>query len=88
MPSHATVPVVDIRPLAPRQRHPLVFSTFVGLGQDEAMELVVDHDPDPVHRSFQVALPGKFGWQVLEGGPDVWRIRITSRLAPAGHGGR
>jgi uncharacterized protein (DUF2249 family) len=84
---HAAVPVVDVRPLALRDRHPLVFSTFVALAPGASMELLNDLDTDPLHQSFQVALPGKFGWEVLEGGPEVWRIRITRQPGGTRHDG-
>lgn len=84
MPSQVTSPTVDVREIAPRERHPLIFSTFRGLGAGEAMELVNDHDPKPLYYQFQAELPGKFSWDYLESGPDVWRVRIH-RLA-AGHG--
>ena len=84
---HAAVPIIDVRPLAPRDRHPLVFSTFVALAPGASMELLNDLDTDPLHQSFQVALPGQFGWEVLEGGPEVWRIRITRQPGRPRHDG-
>jgi uncharacterized protein (DUF2249 family) len=84
---HAAVPVIDVRRLAPRDRHPLVFSTFVALAPGASMELLNDLDTDPLHQSFQLALPGKFGWEVLEGGPEVWRVRITRQPDGTRHDG-
>lgn len=77
-------PTVDVREIAPRNRHPLIFQTFRDLPADHAMELVNDHDPRPLFYQFQAELPGKFGWDYLEEGPDTWRVRIT-KLA-GGHG--
>jgi uncharacterized protein (DUF2249 family) len=74
---------VDVRQIAPRDRHPLIFSTFRGLAANGAMELVNDHDPRPLYYQFQAELPGQFTWDYLDNGPDVWRVRIT-KLA-AGH---
>ena len=84
MSQQAASPTVDVREIAPRERHPLIFSTFRALPANEAMELVNDHDPRPLYYQFQAELPGKFVWDGLENGPDVWRVRIT-KLA-AGHG--
>lgn len=75
---HATV---DVRPLPPRERHPLIFSTFAALPVGAAMELVNDHDPKPLHYQFQAELADRFGWEYLEQGPEVWRVRITRRAA-------
>ncbi len=73
---------VDLRELAPSERHPLVFSTFDQLGTGQAMELINDHNPKPLHARFMMDLPGRFSWDYLEQGPDTWRVAIT-RLAPA-----
>lgn len=71
---------VDVREIAPRDRHPLIFSTFQSLGVNEAMELINDHNPKPLYYQFQNELEGQFRWDYLEGGPSVWRVRI-SRIA-------
>jgi uncharacterized protein (DUF2249 family) len=77
-------PTVDVREIAPRERHPTIFSTFRGLGANQAMELVNDHDPRPLYYQFQEQMPGKFSWDYQQSGPDLWRVRIT-KLA-GGHG--
>ena len=68
---------VDVRAIPPRERHPLIFSTFRQLAAGQAMELVNDHDPRPLYYQFQAELPGRFGWDYLESGPDTWRVSIT-----------
>ena len=56
--SHASAPAaLDIRALAPRERHPLIFSTFSQLRAGQAMELINDHDPQPLHHQFQAEWP-------------------------------
>jgi uncharacterized protein (DUF2249 family) len=74
---------VDVRTIAPRERHPLIFSTFHGLASGEAMELVNDHDPRPLYYAFQAQAPGGFAWDYLETGPETWRVAITK--LKAGH---
>ena len=81
--STATLPVIDVRTIEPRQRHALIFSAFQSLVAHEAMELVNDHDPRPLYHQFQAQFPGRFAWDYVEAGPETWRVRIT-RLAPAG----
>ena len=73
---------VDVRTIVPRERHPLIFSTFANLPAGGAMELVNDHDPKPLYYQFQAEMNGKFGWDYLESGPDIWRVAITK----LGHG--
>lgn len=76
-------PVVDVREIVPRERHPLIFSTFRALEDKQAMLLVNDHDPRPLYYQFQAELPGGFTWDYLESGPDVWRVRITKGALPS-----
>jgi uncharacterized protein (DUF2249 family) len=67
---------VDVRTIVPRERHPLIFTTFDGLSAGDAMELVNDHDPKPLFYQLQAERHGQFSWDVLEQGPDTWRVRI------------
>jgi uncharacterized protein (DUF2249 family) len=67
---------VDVRSIAPRDRHPLIFSTFSGLAAGQAMQLVNDHDPKPLYYQFEAELAGRFDWEYLESGPETWRVAI------------
>ena len=67
---------VDVRSIIPRERHPLIFNTFLALAPGQAFILVNDHDPKPLYYQFQAEHAGTFGWDYLESGPDVWRVRI------------
>ena len=67
---------VDVREIAPRERHPLIFSTFNGLRAGEAMMLVNDHDPKPLYYQFKAESQAEFSWEYLEQGPEVWRVAI------------
>ncbi len=73
---------VDVRTIAPRERHPLIFSTFRSLAPGQAMELVNDHDPRPLYYQFQAEMPGTFSWEYLEQGPENWRVAITRNDVP------
>ncbi|HEY0721975.1 MAG TPA: DUF2249 domain-containing protein [Gammaproteobacteria bacterium] len=68
---------IDVRTIPPRERHPLIFSTFAGLAVGKSFLLVNDHDPKPLYYQFQAEMPARFGWDYLEAGPDVWRVSIT-----------
>ena len=76
---------IDLRPLALRERHSLIFNTFRSLGSGEAVELINDHDPKPLLDQFRTELPGRFAWDDMQSGPDVWRVRIV-KLAAHGDG--
>ena len=68
---------IDIREIPPRERHPLILSTFRGLGVFAAMEIVNDDDPGPLYFQMQTDQPGRFSWDYLEQGPRG--------LLPVGH---
>lgn len=74
--SQPASPVVDVRDIPPRQRHPLIFDTFDGLASGQALILVNDHDPKPLFYQFQFERAGTFSWEYLEEGPEVWRVQI------------
>ncbi len=67
---------LDIRPVPPPQKHPLIFSTFDALESGESFVLINDHEPRPLYYQFQAERPGQFQWDYLERGPDVWRVNI------------
>lgn len=68
--------VLDIRPLPPMQRHPLIFNTFEALAAGQTFVLVNDHDPKPLYYQFQAERTGEFTWDYLLQGPREWRVRI------------
>jgi len=68
--------VLDVRALAPAQRHEKIFATYGALGPGTAFVLVNDHDPKPLRYQFEAEHEGRFTWEVLEAGPTVWRVRI------------
>ena len=67
---------LDVRHLAPAQRHETIFATYGALGPDAAFVLVNDHDPKPLRYQFEAEHAGAFTWDTLEAGPQVWRVRI------------
>ncbi len=68
---------LDVREIAPRVRHPLIFQTFDELGPGDSFVLINDHDPKPLFYQFQAERTAKFTWEYLKQGPDEWRVRIT-----------
>jgi len=74
---------LDVRALAPAQRHERIFASYGALEPGSAFVLVNDHDPKPLRYQFEAEHSGEFTWDVLEAGPVVWRVRI-GRTAEAG----
>jgi uncharacterized protein (DUF2249 family) len=73
--------IVDVRTIAPRDRHPLIFGAFDGLTPGASFVLVNDHDPKPLYYQFSAELGDQFTWQYLERGPENWRVRIGKNYA-------
>lgn len=70
---------VDISEIFPHQdRYPTVHKTFESLKIGEKMELLNDHDLQPIFKyKFPVDFPEQYEWSYLEKGPDVWRVEVT-----------
>ncbi|HEY3327784.1 MAG TPA: DUF2249 domain-containing protein [Novimethylophilus sp.] len=81
MSNPAVKTTVDVRDIAPRLRHPLIFDTFNQLLPGEAMLLINDHDPKPLYYQFQAELGELFTWAYVEQGPEVWQARIGRTTA-------
>ncbi len=71
--------ILDVRELAPKERHPMIFNTFKGLEAGESFILVNDHEPKPLLYQFQAEHEGEFEWWTLEQGPAAWRVEIARR---------
>jgi uncharacterized protein (DUF2249 family)/quercetin dioxygenase-like cupin family protein len=67
---------LDVRALAPRDRHARIFATFNALRPGEALRLVNDHDPKPLKYQFAAEHAGEATWEPEQEGPEVWVVRI------------
>ena len=75
--SPATPPEIDLRTLAPRDRHTVVFSRTDALPLGQSLQLISDHAPQPLRRQLDDRAFGQFDWAALESGPIAWRVQIT-----------
>ena len=75
--SSIVIKELDIRPVPPREKHPTIFAAFDSLKEYEAFQLINDHDPMPLYYQFQAERNGKFDWEYIEKGPQVWKVNIT-----------
>ena len=71
---------IDVRTIAPRDRHPLIFSTFGSLATGQAMELVNDHDPKPLYYQLLGERGNIFTWEYQEQGPEWWIVKIAKKI--------
>jgi uncharacterized protein (DUF2249 family) len=76
MSSTENVPLIDVRTIAPAERHPRIFGVLTALAPGGSMHVATDHDPRPLHYQIETRYPDQFQWQYLEQGPDVWRVEI------------
>jgi uncharacterized protein (DUF2249 family) len=44
---------LDLRTIPPRERHPLIFGRFDALATGQALQLVNDHNPQPLRYQFE-----------------------------------
>lgn len=70
---------IDLREIPHQQRHALIFMTFDQLTPGSGFEIINDHNPGPLRRQFEMIHGDDYGWEYLEEGPAVWRIRISRR---------
>lgn len=71
--------VLDVRPLPHDEKHGQAFRFFDALAPGEAFVLVSDHEPLGLLREFQARRACGFEWNVLERGPETFRIQIERR---------
>jgi uncharacterized protein (DUF2249 family) len=74
---------VDLRAVAPASRLAVAIYTSSLLRPGQSMEVTDAVDPVDLFVEFQ-RKPETFGWEYLERGPKVWRVRVMRRQRPAG----
>lgn len=72
---------IDVRTIAPRDRHPQIFAKANALAVGGSFVIVNDHDPRPLHYQLQAEYPDQFSWTYLEAGPQVWRVELGRQAA-------
>ena len=71
--------ILDVTKLAPREKHPTIFSRYHALKGGESLTIHNDHDPKPLYYQMQGEMGDVFTWEYLEQGPRWWRVKITKR---------
>ncbi|WEK53256.1 MAG: DUF2249 domain-containing protein [Candidatus Cohnella colombiensis] len=61
----------------PQLKHKVIFETFNHLEPAQAMLLINDHDPIPLHFQFESMHKGKFIWEYIEQGPEIYQVKIS-----------
>ncbi len=71
------MPTLDLRPLAPPDRHRTVYEHLDCLAPGETLELVNDHRPSPLRYELEATRSGQYRWADGENGPETWTAAIT-----------
>jgi uncharacterized protein (DUF2249 family) len=74
---------LDVRGLPKPDKHPAIFAAYDHLSVGAAFVLVNNHDPKHLRNEFEADYAESYGWEYLESGPQVWRIRISKLAATA-----
>ena len=72
---------LDVRGLRKPDKHPTIFATYTDLPVGGSFVLVNNHDPKHLHEEFEADHAGSYGWDYLEKGPTIWRIRISKHAS-------
>lgn len=75
MSAHTTV--VDVRQVPLWRRLASILAAFDALTPGDAIELVVELDPWPLHSYVDATRGGLCEWRSIEDGPQMWRVRLT-----------
>lgn len=80
--------ILDVTMLAPAVKHATIFQRIDQLQGGECLILHNDHDPVPLRYHLEAEQGDAFGWEYLEEGPELWKVKITRRITdgPAGGG--
>lgn len=70
---------IDLRSLEPATRLAQLFRAFDALSPSDSFVLTSDQDPKAFLFDFQAKRPASFEWNVLESGPESWRVEIRRR---------
>lgn len=87
MQNHIEIPqekIFDGRNVPCNVKHDQIFRRWLGLPESDYFVLVNDHDPARLREQFAVLFPENFGWEYIERGPEVFRVKISKVKEVAG----
>ncbi len=70
---------LDLRELGCQERHGLVFQCLNALEPGQSIELVNDHDPEPLRRQIKARFDRTIGWSLSNPVPQEYRVTLTLR---------
>ncbi len=79
--SATDIEVIDVRSLAPAQRHARIFELVGRLTPRDRFILVNDPDPKPLYYQLVAEYTKQFSWTYVERGPQAWWVEIGKKAA-------
>ena len=74
--------VLDVRPVAPKDRFERIMGAYERLTIGETLELTVDHDPKCMYYTLKATRgDDAFSFDYLEDGPVTWRVHIRKNVS-------
>src|ERR1035437_4213115 len=73
--------ILNVTLLEPKQKHPTIFLRYDLLKEGESLTIHNDHDPKPLYYQLLGERGNTFVWEYMEEGPELWKVRISKRIA-------
>ena len=78
--AEAKVVTLDVREMAPWDRHPRIFETLEALEVGDTLRLVNDHEPKPLYYQLMAEHPGQMEWESRQVAPREW-VALIKKVA-------
>lgn len=65
-----------MRPVPRAQRHPRIFAAYEALAAEQALVLLSDHEPRPLHAQFEERYAKRYAWEQRQLADGSWEVRI------------
>src|SRR5688572_3334766 len=75
---------LDVRVLAPIERHKLLVKMFGELPVGQNFIFINDHDPKPLYYEFRSIYGDVVEWEYLNRGGREWKVKVTRLEASQG----
>lgn len=68
--------IVDLRTPGDLPAHTAAVHQLKGIAPGEVFELISDEEPSSLIRACQFQVPLALGWEVVQHGPPLWRVKV------------
>lgn len=78
--AEAKTVTLDVRQMAPWDRHPKIFEILANLEVGDTLKLVNDHEPKPLYYQIMAERPGEMEWESNQVAPREW-VALIKKVA-------